>query len=116
MIAVQTIDTSNLTSLEAAIDAAADAAMTAALGVIGPAIASETPVRTGFLRNSERVYQRGTSTGVFAASAEYASFVANGTTRQRANPFIDRGVEQSESQAVAVYEATFSRVMGALDG
>lgn len=53
----------------------------------------DTPVRTGFLRDSEYYTVIADDTLELGASADYARWVNDGTSRQRAQPFFDRGRE-----------------------
>lgn len=78
-------------------------ANTAAAPVLAGNIARETPVRSGFLVGSESAEPQGHEV-VFRAAAFYASFVHDGTSRQRANPFADRGVTNAEDEVVQVFE------------
>jgi HK97 gp10 family phage protein len=75
----------------------------AAAPIIKASTQRETPVRTGFLRSSEDVLVRG-SRLEFRAEAPYASYVAYGTSRQRANPFPDRGVAAAEPEVIREFE------------
>lgn len=104
-ISITIVDETHLDVAAQAVEAASAAGTQAALGVLGPSIAGQTPVRTGFLRDSEATFLADSSTGMFRAEAGYASFVA------RRNPFVARGVDQAESAAVAAFEAAFEREM-----
>lgn len=75
----------------------------AAAPVLKGSVQRETPVRTGFLRGSEDVLNLGSSLELHA-TAEYASYVAYGTSRQAANPYPDRGVDLAEPEVVREFE------------
>jgi hypothetical protein len=96
-----------LANAEPLVDAAALRAGEQAARVVQPSIAGETPVRTGFLKASERSFTAGPYRVMFEARASYASFVAYGTRRQHANPFIARGVRAVDAEIEAVYDNTF---------
>ena len=53
---------------------------------------ADTPVLTGTLRDSEYYQVNGDYELELGATAEYGPFVNGGTSRQRPNPFFDRGV------------------------
>jgi HK97 gp10 family phage protein len=69
------------------------AVMQAALDAGFSIMQDATPVKTGNLKASEGISVIGDGTkGEMHANAEYAGYVNNGTSRQRPQPFFDRGV------------------------
>lgn len=76
----------------------------AAAPVVKVNIEDKTPVRKGILVGSEDVLVKGTELE-FHAEAFYASFVARGTSKQRANPYDERGVAAAEPDVVQGFEA-----------
>jgi hypothetical protein len=104
-ISITIIDQTHLDDAQRAVEPATAEGVRAALGVLGPAIAGQTPVQTGFLRDSEHTFLADSTTGMFRTDAFYASFV------RRRNPFVERGVDQAESAAVAAFEGAFQREM-----
>jgi len=69
------------------------AVMQAALDAGFAAMQDSTPFRTGNLKASEGISVQGDgSEGEMHADADYAGFVNGGTSRQRPQPFFDRGV------------------------
>lgn len=94
----------DLASAEAGIEQALDAAGERSIDVLEPAFDQETPVRTGFLLASESLFQPVESAVTFEASADYASFVNDGTRFQPANPFVDRAVDRARGDVGGVYE------------
>lgn len=75
----------------------------AAAPLIKSSTQRETPVRTGALRASEDVFVRGSQLE-FQATQHYASFVQYGTSRQRANPYMDRGAAAAETEVIREFE------------
>lgn len=75
----------------------------AAAPIVAAGVARETPVRTGALVRSEDVFVRDKSLE-FQATAPYASFVNYGTSRQRANMFMQRGAAAAETAVIAEFE------------
>jgi hypothetical protein len=102
---ITTVDNTNLPAIEAEIAAAADAAMDAGLAVIARGVRVRTRVKTGFMRDNERTFKRGTFTGMFESAAFYTSFV------DKRYPFIGPGVDASEDAAAAAYERVFESEM-----
>ena len=70
----------------------------------------ETPVRTGFLRESEEVVMIGPFYIEAQATAGYAGFVHDGTRHMAPNPFFDRATTRFESEVEAIYEDAIERV------
>src|SRR5215218_8416900 len=52
----------------------------------------DTPVRTGELRDSEYYQVNSDYEMELGATADYARYVNDGTSRQRPNPFFSRGI------------------------
>jgi|SRR5215213_5263001 len=100
----------DLAGAEAGIERALTAAGTASIDVLEPAFREETPVRTGFLLDSETLFQPVAGAVTFEAAADYASFVNDGTRFQRANPFIDRAVDRARASVGSVYERAIDAI------
>jgi HK97 gp10 family phage protein len=58
--------------------------------------AIESPVKTSTLKRSIHTKALGWARGYVATNTDYALYVHEGTTRQRANPFMERAVENTE--------------------
>ena len=76
------------------------AVMQAALDAGFAIMQDATPVRTGFLKSSEGVSVTAAdgTEGEMHANAEYAGYVNYGTSRQRPQPFFDRGVSTTHQR------------------
>lgn len=106
MFDIRIEDNTNLPAIEQAVTAAAESAMDAALPILGRGVYAITRVKTGFMRDNERTFRRGSYTGLFASDAPYTSFV------DKRYPFIDPGIAATADEAVAAYERVFDREMG----
>lgn len=69
----------------------------------------EAPIDTWFLRKSffDEVKDTG---GIFSNSAEYAPYVNFGTSRQKANPFMERIRDKTSERVPEFLQDNFKRV------
>ena len=91
---IEALDTATARALEAiGIEAEGDAARL-------------TPVDTGRLRNSiTHTIDGGDKTAIIGTNVEYASYVHNGTSRQKAQPFLIDAVNQNMGKYRQIMEA-----------
>jgi hypothetical protein len=94
----------DLAAADGGIERAMADAGAASIDVLTPVFEQETPVDTGFLLDSETLFQPTTGAVTFEAAADYASFVNDGTRFQPANPFVDRAVDRARGDVGGVYE------------
>jgi hypothetical protein len=58
-------------------------------------VKQEAPVLTGHLKSTVRAVKRNQHRTDVVVEADYAPYVNNGTRRQAANPFFDRGLKRA---------------------
>lgn len=63
-----------------------------------------TPVDTGFLRNTGMQTSFSTLTGQIDNVAPYAVYVHEGTKKMQAVPFFDQGIEQAQQDIDAIFD------------
>lgn len=76
----------------------------------------ETPVDTGTLLNSIYTSPKGLVRGFVSTNTDYAIFVHDGANGRRANPFMERGIKNSEEYMDKELDAVLTKLYEELFG